>query len=402
MDFKHRYTPAQERFQECFREEVASLLDANLPPELSNTACRRPSLEDWPALLRLRRLLGEKGWLHPQAPAEGGGIYATQGEASVLAEELDRRGLAWLQDRVGEALRRSLEPGAASPQAAAFSAPLARGELTVWHTPLDSEAMPGAIEIDICAVEDGDDYVLNGCARFTGIGPRPDLLWTLARLTAAGPAEEQDPGPIACCLVPGGLEGISYPVARRLNDGDPLPVIFEGVRLPRYYLLGEPGDGFEVMSDAFSHAATSPPPLRIDAETEEVLARLLDTAFSSNDQERRETSVQAVMDAYIDSSLARLFALRDYHLQHCVSGTTYHRAQTRLLERRAERRLSEAIHHAAGPYALLDRQDPQAPAEGSFEARARSHSDWNGSYGHWLAGRDAIARNLGLTTPARA
>ena len=112
MDFQYHYTPHQERF----RAGIARWLDANIPPGMDPVVCRHPTTDDWPALIRLRLLLGQKGWLSPQEPVSRGGLGATQGEEVVLAEELAVRGLVWLQDQGAAALRQALRrPGHPGP-----------------------------------------------------------------------------------------------------------------------------------------------------------------------------------------------------------------------------------------------------------------------------------------------
>ena len=139
--------------------------------------------------MRLRLLLGQKGWLAPQEPVGRGGLGATQGEEVVLAEELAVRGLAWLQDAGAAALRQAFDARATQAQVDEFLAPVARGELSVWHTRLNPDDVPDPSDIGVVAAEDGDDYVLNGLEHFTGIAPRPDLLWALVKM-CGGPGEE--------------------------------------------------------------------------------------------------------------------------------------------------------------------------------------------------------------------
>ena len=399
MDFQYHYTPHQERF----RAEVARWLDANIPPGTDPVVCRHPSEDDWPALMRLRLLLGQKGWLAPQEPVSRGGSGATQGEEVVLAEELAMRGLGWLQDPDAAALRQALDARATQAQIDEFLAPVTRGELSVWHTRLDPDDVPDPAGIGVVAAEDGDDYVLNGLDQFAGIGPRPDLLWVLVKL-CDGPREESEQPPDSdttfSCLVPAGLEGISYPEYRQLTAGGPRSVAFDQVRVPRYYLLGLPGEGALLMQTAAAgaldgHASHSP-----DPETDGLQQRLLDlTTQAVNDPDRQEVLLQMVMDAYIDRRVSRLFRVRDACIRQHAGNITYHRAQTRMLEARAAKRLSEVAGQVMGPYSLLDREDPRAPAHGWFEAQQRESLARNSANDHWLTDRNTIARCLGLLRP---
>ena len=396
MDFQYHYTPHQERF----RAEVARWLDANIPPAMDPVVCRHPSEDDWPALMRLRLLLGQKGWLAPQEPVSRGGSGATQGEEVVLAEELAVRGLAWLQDAGAAALRQAFDARATQAQADEFLGPVSRGELAIWHTRLNPDDVPDPSDIGVVAAEDGDDYVLNGLDQFTGIAPRPDLLWALVKL-CDGPVEEReertDSDLTFSCLVPADLEGISYLESRQLTPCAPRFVSFEGVRVPRYYLLGLPGEGALLMQTAAAGATENPAPNAADPETDDLQQRLLDLAIQSvNDPDRQEVLLQMVMDAYIDRRVSRLFRTRDAYIGQHAGNITYHRAQTKMFEARAAKRLSEVAGQVMGPFSLLDREDPRAPAHGSFEAQQRESLARNSANDHWLMDRNTIARCLGL------
>ncbi len=392
MDFKYHYTAAQE----SFRGEVASWLDANLDPSLDPVACRYPSTDDWPFLLRLRHELGANGWLHPQASHEQGGIGATQGEEVVLAEELERRGLGWLQDRRDASLLQALDRWSSPGFDGEVAGRLGRGEILVWHTPFDPEVPPLPPDIDLQAEEDGDDYVLNGESRFAGMGPEPDLLWAIARLGVEPSVEDPGTQPVVCCVVQAHTVGITC-----RGDGQPgvhgaRPVAFDNVLVPRYCVLGEPGAGVGVMAAAFASNPAPPAPLAVDSKAEETHRYLLEMAMANPDPYRQQTAVQAVMDSYVESRVARLFRLRNAHVQQQGGKLTYHGAQSRLWERRVTKRLAEVIDHVAGPYALLDRQDPRGLPGGGFPSQFRFDEAWEGSLGHWLNDRHIIACWLGM------
>ena len=152
---------------------------------------------------------------------------------------------------------------------------------------------------------------------------------------------------------------------------------------------------------AISHASGDPAPHRIETETAGIHQNLLDTTAPYDDLDRQELLQQLVMESYIKSRVARLFRMRDAWMRENGNHITYQQAQTRLWEGHAAMRLAEIVREVAGPYSLLDRQDPRAPAEGRFELQQRGSLDQNSSNGHWLADRKAIARHLGLASSAK-
>jgi len=378
-----------------FGAEVEAWLDENVPQALTAAACRQPSPGDWLALNQLRLLLGKKGWLAIQKPQEG--------FESVLGEALERRGLAWMRDGGSEALGIALETWATPSQIQGFMGPLTRREPVVWITSLEPGTEVDASRIGISATEDGDDYVVDGRGLFEGIGPKPDLLWSLVRLKADPESIDQDLSPICSCLIPTGSPDIVYPRSRSLTPGGPRAVILNQVRIPRYLMLGPPGKGAMVMQSATAAATDGREPHGGDAEAAWLQRSLLDAVDACVDPDQREILEQSVMDSYIDSSVSRLFRMRDAWMRDTFTRgggggepLTYQPAQTRLWEGRAATRLAETARQVLGPYSLLDHRDPRAPAEGRFELQQRRSLDQNSSRSHWLIDRDSIARHLGL------
>ena len=281
-----------------------------------------------------------------------------------------------------------------------FLEPVTRGELAVWHSHLNPDTIPDLSDIGVAAAEDGDDYVLNGLEQFTGIGPKPDLLWALVKLRDAPGQERPNSDLTFSCLVPANREGISYAESRRLSSGGPRSVVFDQVRVPRYYLLGLPGEGALLMQTAAAGATENPAPHGADPETDVLQQRLLDLATQSvNDPDRREVLLQLVMDSYIDRRVSRLFRLRNAYMLQNEKDVTYQQAQARMWDRRAAKRLSEAAGQVLGPFSLLDREDPRAPAHGWFEGQQRESLARNSANDDWLMDRKTIARCLGLLRP---
>ena len=105
---------------------------------------------------------------------------------------------------------------------------------------------------------------------------------------------------------------------------------------------------------------------------------------------------QLIMEAFINSRVARLFRMRDTWMRVSGQRITYQPAQTALWEKRAAQRLSEIALDTVGPYALLDKQDPRAPLNGELELQQRtslSRQSDKGTVGTLSA---ILAHHLGL------
>lgn len=92
------------------------------------------------------------------------------------------------------------------------------------------------------AIEDGDDFVLNGEKTWISNGGIADLYTVFARTGEAPGAKG-----LSAFIVPDGLPG--FTVVERLNTIAPHPLAllrFENVRIPKSALLGKRGDGFKI------------------------------------------------------------------------------------------------------------------------------------------------------------
>ena len=331
MDFTYHYTEEQERF----RREVVRYLDA--------------------ALAELGR-----------EPVALGGGGLTADDAVVLLEELARRGLL---GPVGEAagLRQALHEHGTDEQRTRFLLPVARGETLVWRPLIESGGDLDPTAIGVRARVDGDDFILDGEGGFVGPGSRPGLLLTLA---LGGPDLPPAASTLAF-LVPGGLDGIGVHTPRLLVAGASHRVTFDGVRVPRSCLLGREGDGWDAVQAGLSMSEASPPALDEDAEVGGLLRYAAETTREGELLKEQPPLQQLLMEAVINSRVARLFRMRDAWMRETGRPMTYEATQTAAWERRASMRLSGVVRDVVGIHALLDASDPDAAGEGGFELQQR-------------------------------
>jgi butyryl-CoA dehydrogenase len=134
-------------------------------------------------------------------------------------------------------------------QRAAYLPRLARGEVIGAYALTEPEAGSDAASIRTTARADGDEYVLDG-----------EKIWitngTIAGLTivfAQADPEARHRG-ICAFLVPAGTPGFQrekmggHELGHRASDH--AHIRFEGCRVPRSALLGQPGEGFKVAMSA--------------------------------------------------------------------------------------------------------------------------------------------------------
>ena len=175
----HEFTPEQELFRTTVREFCEK--------EISREYVRECDREHR-APKELYDRLAAQGWLGINIPEEQGGGGGGAVEVAILLEELGRsfldlsfwvfRTVTWGGLAIGrdgtEEQKRKLLPKIAS------------GDLTVCFSLTEPDAGSDAAAIALAAVEDGDDYVLNGQKVFTSGFKVSDLDVVAARTASDG------------------------------------------------------------------------------------------------------------------------------------------------------------------------------------------------------------------------
>ena len=390
MDFAYHYT----RRQEDFRQAVITWLDAKLLRAAGDPRehGRGPGPDGQRARDEFRRELGARGWLAPLDSPELGGAGLSPDENVVLLEELNKWGVLHFLEDAALALRTALLNWGSEAQRDRLVRPLAAGQLAVWR-----QRSVGGHPLGVTAIPDADGYILNGQAAFSGSGPSPSWLWTLALVESDNPGQ---PAAVSF-LVPPTLDGIEIATPRTLADDAVGFVSFDRVWVPRSDMLGD--EGGVVMRTTVSRPPGTDLPTAMETETE----ALLDYARAKESQGEQLSAdpvrQQLLVEAYIASRVMRLLRMRAGWLSESKQGDGHEEAEAALWEERASQRLSEVVRQVVGVYAQLDESDPRTVASGRFERlqrgelAARAHGVGAGST------EELIAAALGLiaaTDPA--
>ena len=362
MDFKPGYTPQLEEF----RSEVAHVLDSVHPDEVRN---------------ELARL----GWLAAAEPVALGGASLTDSHEGIVAEELAAWGLSSVLDPNRASLRRIIHDYGSPDQVERFIPALSGGDIPLWVLRADSlhDLDPG--NLTIAASRDGDDYILEGYGDFVGQGERPGLIWAWAALQASSsdaPLAALVPGDADGVLIAGPIESIGRQVTR---------VDFRQVRVPIYSALGADGTGWEIALHALDSRTQSGTVTSI-AQLDDLISYAVDTDRDGTPLILEPVRQLVLMEAFIESRLAQLMHRRNAWMRSAGREMTYHVAQADLMESRAKTAVRNAADQVAGPYALLDHDDPRASSllAPHNEDDPPSSEDWP---------RQLMAISLGLEKP---
>jgi alkylation response protein AidB-like acyl-CoA dehydrogenase len=239
MDFN--YT-AQD---EAFRTEFRAWLQNNLQYA---TPIREPLADeeagDWEARIRWHRKLNEGGWVAINWPREYGGRGASILQNIVYHEELERAGTAAPFTGFGiPLLGPTLIHWGTSQQKRRFLPKILTAEEIWCQGYSEPNAGSDLAGLQTRAIEDGDDFVVNGSKIWTSAAQRADWIFLLVRTDADAPKHKG----ISYLLVDMKAPGVAVrPLVQMTGARGFNQVFFEDVRVPRQNLVGQKNQGWQV------------------------------------------------------------------------------------------------------------------------------------------------------------
>ncbi len=243
---------------QTFREETRNWLEANCPQEMRkpgdvawggrNAQFSHPDQKIW-----LERM-GEKGWTCPTWPSEYGGGGLSKEENKILQEEMNAIGARSPLGSFGIwMLGPALLEFANEEQKKEHLPPIVRGE--VWWCQGYSEPGSGSdlASLSTKAVEDGDNYVVNGQKIWTSYADKADKIFCLVR---TGPQEPKHNG-ISFLLIDMDQPGVTTRPITLISGKSPFcETFFDDAKAPTKDLVGGLNKGWTVAKRLLEHERT--------------------------------------------------------------------------------------------------------------------------------------------------
>jgi alkylation response protein AidB-like acyl-CoA dehydrogenase len=237
------FTPEDRAFQQEVRDWIAK----NYTPELrAKSAASKNGYLDKEGQVAWQKALYEKGWVAPNWPVEFGGPGLSASERYILNMELSAAGTPPVSPMGISMVAPVIMAFGSEAQKAKYLPPILRSD--VWWCQGYSEPGAGSdlASLQMSAVRDGDDYVLNGSKIWTTHAQWADMIFCLVRTSREGIHQEG----ISFIIFPMTLPGIKISAlptldgpaegAQEINQ-----VFFEDVRVPiAESLVGEENKGW--------------------------------------------------------------------------------------------------------------------------------------------------------------
>ncbi len=240
MDFE--YTPQEE----AFRQELRAWLDAN-PPKGYDPATFLHLPQDARFALQLdwQRQLHGAGWVGIHWPQAYGGRGATAMEQTIYLQEMVRARLPEIANAMGTRIvGPTLIHWGTEAQKQRYIPTILNGDEIWCQGYSEPNAGSDIASLQTRAVEDGDDFVINGQKVWTSFAQYAHFCLLLARTDPAAPKHKG----ISCFVLDMHSPGVTVRPLRQINgDAEFNEVFFDNVRVPKANLIGAKNQGWPVM-----------------------------------------------------------------------------------------------------------------------------------------------------------
>jgi alkylation response protein AidB-like acyl-CoA dehydrogenase len=239
----HRDSPDEA----CFRTEVRTWLEANLPPALRGRTNRPPPAE----LMPWYHSLSRKGWIAPHWPKQYGGMGATLNQQIIMTEELARIGAPQLPAQGLNHIGPTLIEFGNDAQKAKHLPPIIAGTV-IWA---QGYSEPGAgsdlASLATRATLEGDHFVVRGQKIWTTGAHYSDWMFALVR---TDPLAQPRHAGISFLLLDLHSPGITIrPIRTIAGDDEFSEVFFDDVVVPAENLVGKLNDGWRIANALLGH-----------------------------------------------------------------------------------------------------------------------------------------------------
>ena len=255
-----------------FRKELQSWLKEELKDRPQDTD---PDGE-WAFGLEMRKKLADKGWLTMAWPEEYGGQGVSHMMQVVFAEEMSYHRAPGRDVFGTRMMAPTLMIHGTEEQKKEFLPPVSKGEVQWCQGYSEPESGSDLASLQTRAVEDGDDFIINGTKIWTSSAHRADHIMVLTRTDPDAPKHRG----ISFLLCDMNTPGLTVnPIINMAGDHGFNMVTFDNVRVPKKNLVGEQNRGWYVGATLLDFERSG---VDYSAGGRRVLEELTDYAKNSN------------------------------------------------------------------------------------------------------------------------
>ena len=360
MDFK--FTAEEE----AFRQEVKDWLKAAIPPRWRElpTGFWQETEESWKLSRQFQKNLGSKGWLAPAYPVELGGAGLGHIKRLILAEELTYHDapVSIETEITVNWVGMALQHFGSEQQKKDYIPRIAKGDIIFCLGYSEPNAGSDLASLQTRAVEQGDNYVINGQKTWCSYAHYADYCWLGAITDPDAPKHRN----MSMFVVDMKNPGITIrPLINVIGCHSFNEVFFDDVRIPKDSLVGVKNNGWFQLAMALDFE-------RSGVQTAAVNKLLLDYMVNYAKTNKRGGKLLSkdpilrnlMAEMAIEIEVARMLCYRIAWIYSKGGHSNYESSQAMIFGSELLRRISDAGMQVLGQYGQL--------AYGSHRAVARA------------------------------
>ncbi|MFL2759881.1 MAG: acyl-CoA dehydrogenase family protein [Dehalococcoidia bacterium] len=344
-----------------FREELQSWLKS----ELKNRPKDSDSDQEWAFGLEMRKKLADKGWLTMAWPEEYGGQGVSHMMQVVFAEEMSYHRAPGRDVFGTRMMAPTLMIHGTEEQKKEFLPPVSNGEVQWCQGYSEPESGSDLASLQTRAVEDGDDFIINGTKIWTSSAHRADHIMVLTRTDPDAPKHRG----ISFLLCDMNTPGLTVnPIINMAGDHGFNMVTFDNVRVPKKNLVGEQNRGWYVGATLLDFERSG---VDYSAGGRRVLEELTDYA-KNNNQNGSIISESPIMrnrlaNLAIEVEVSRLISYNIAWMQGEGLVPNKESSMGKVVGTELQQHLSETGMQMLGLHGQLEPGSKYAPLEGRIE-----------------------------------
>ena len=389
MDF--RFTPEQDSWRLEVREAIDALMTREVKEELKGRPDLGPGIEQ----KKFMEGLGKKGLLGISWPVEYGGLGRSLMDQYIFSEEIGRAGSPYTNSTAVTMVGPTIMRAGNEDQKKEWLPKMLSGEVECALGYTEPNSGTDLASLETRAIEDGDDYVINGQKIYTSAAHFSNYIWLLARTDQDAPKHRG----LSAFLVPTDLPGLSINPLWRMDDGRTNQVFFDNVRIPRKNLIGEQNRGWYHVAMAldFERVSLGARYASLSDRLQKIIKYANETEVGgrpiSQDPHIRERFVEIGMKL----ETVRLFSYRTAWMIDKGEVPNYESSALKIIATDLIQEVADFGLEVLGPYGQLTRNDSRAPLDGEMERAYRGGIFLRFGGGANEVQKDIIARRgLGL------
>lgn len=355
MDF--RFNEEEEKF----RQEVRDFIKAEFKPELACSHPHTPAQEQY--FFDMKKKMGARGWHSLAWPKEAGGQGSVV-KQFIVSEEFYLKEMLGPDIISNNMVAPTIIAHGSEEQKKKYLPKIASGETTWCQGFSEPEAGSDLFSMRATAVEQGDDWVINGQKVWTSQATLAGWMFLLART-------EPDPSlkhrGVSAFVVDMKSPGVEVAPLRNTGEAFFCEVFFDNVKIPKDNLVGKKNKGAAASFTMLGYERSGIHRTKFAQACAQHLVDYAKTTKRNGKLLMDDPAVRRrIADVVIEGEAATLLAYRVLDLQMKGENVDYLASISRLAGTVCQAHVAEASLDILGQYLPLDKTSELAPSHGAI------------------------------------